>query len=100
MQLVLNSIILFWSETFVVPRHDVVSFCQQVIDAAMESGSLPNYGVLLKVLRSERVDLAQVASDLVVAVKESLREDAQRSDTTLPATNGTSDTARMLDPLP
>ena len=91
-----------------VPGYVPESVCEQVIGAAKESGSLPNYGVLLKVLSSERVDLAQVASDLVVAVKESLREDARRSDATLPSTNGdsqppepstptdTSDTAPIL----
>ena len=95
-----------------VPGYNVENNCRHVLQAAMESGNLPNYGVLLKVLKSDGVDLAQVAADLVVAVKESLREDARRSDTTPLSTNGdsqplepstptdASDTARILNPLP
>ena len=95
-----------------VKGYNVENNCRHVLQAAMESGNLPNYGVLLRVLRSDGVDLAQIASDLVEAVKESLREHAQQSAATLPSTNGdsqppepstptdTSDTARILNPLP
>ena len=74
-----------------VPGYDVVRKCQQVIEAAMESGNLPNYGVLLKVLRSDGVDLAEVASKLVVAVELSQRRSSQQNATAQPTMTANGD---------
>ena len=49
-------------------NHDPRSNCTQVLHEAKESGYLPNYGTLLKILRSDGVCLSQVASELQQAV--------------------------------
>ena len=54
---------------------DPLRFCGQILEAAIESGCLPNYGTLLHCLKSDGVYLLQVAADLLKAiVNEAERE--------------------------
>ena len=62
------------------PNYDTQSFCRQILHAAIESGCLPNYKTFLACLRSDVVDLAQAAVDLLKAVVyEAEREKQQES---------------------
>ena len=57
---------------------DPTRFCGQILNAAIESGCLPNYKTLLSCLKSDGVDLAQVAVDLSkVVVDKAEREKEQ-----------------------
>lgn len=57
-----------------VPGFAVESSCRQIFEAAQESGSLPNYGMLLNILRSPGIDMSEIASDLEQEVQRELNQ--------------------------
>ena len=58
---------------------DPVRFCGQILNAAIESGCLPNYKTLLSCLKSDGVDLAQVTVDLLQNVVDEAEREKQHS---------------------